>query len=60
MTASPFPLVIVGDSLFAEIAHEYFQYDSPYEVAAFSVEQAYLRRRHFRGLPVLPFESLPQ
>ena len=60
MTASPSRLVIVGDSMFAEIAHEYFQYDSPYDVAAFSVEQEYLRRRHFRGLPVFPFESLAQ
>lgn len=25
-------LVIVGDGLFAEIAHEYFEHDSPYEV----------------------------
>jgi sugar O-acyltransferase (sialic acid O-acetyltransferase NeuD family) len=52
--------VIVGDSLFAEIAHEYFQYDSPYEVAAFSVERPYLTRTHFRGLPVVAFESLTQ
>lgn len=58
MTHPPERLVIVGDSLFAEIAHEYFQYDSPYEVVAFSVEQEYLRRNTFRGLPVVAFESL--
>ena len=50
--------MIVGDSLFAEIAHEYFEHDSPYEVVAFSVERAYRKRDHFRGLPVIPFEEL--
>ena len=33
-------IIIVGTSAFAEIAYEYFQYDSEYEVVAFSVEQA--------------------
>jgi sugar O-acyltransferase (sialic acid O-acetyltransferase NeuD family) len=51
-------LVIVGDSLFAEIAHEYFEFDSDYEPVGFSVEQAYLERDTFRGLPVVPFERL--
>jgi sugar O-acyltransferase (sialic acid O-acetyltransferase NeuD family) len=53
-------LIIVGDSLFAEIAHEYFTHDSDYEVVAFSVEQEYLKRTEFRGLPVIPFEQLEQ
>ena len=44
--------------MFAEIAHEYFEHDSGYEVVAFSVEQAYRKREHFRGLPVIPFEQL--
>jgi sugar O-acyltransferase (sialic acid O-acetyltransferase NeuD family) len=51
-------LVIVGDSLFAEIAHEYFEHDSTHHVVAFSVERAYHRRDSFRGLPVLPLEEL--
>lgn len=51
-------LVIVGDSLFAEIAYEYFMYDSEYSVAAFSVEQAFLKRDTLFGLPVVPFETL--
>jgi sugar O-acyltransferase (sialic acid O-acetyltransferase NeuD family) len=59
-TPKPQRLVIVGDSLFAEIAHEYFQYDSPYEVVAFSVERDYLKRDRFRGLPVVAFETLSQ
>lgn len=51
-------LVIVGDSAFAEIAHEYFDADSDYEVVAFSVERDFLKREEMRGLPVVPFEGL--
>jgi sugar O-acyltransferase (sialic acid O-acetyltransferase NeuD family) len=54
----PKDLVIVGDSLFAEIAYEYFSLDSQYEVVAFTVEKEYLRRNTFHGLPVLPFETI--
>lgn len=32
-------LIISGDRAFAEIAFEYFTYDSNYEVDAFSVER---------------------
>lgn len=53
-------LIIVGDSAFAEIAREYFDADTPYEVAAFSVESAYLKHDRLHGLPVVPFESLEQ
>ncbi len=51
-------LVLVGDSAFAEIAYEYFTYDSEYEVACFAVEAAYLKRDALFGLPVVPFETV--
>ena len=51
-------LIIVGDSAFAEIAREYFDYDSDYEVVAFAVERAYLKRQELHGLPVEPYEEL--
>lgn len=51
-------LVILGDSAFAEVAYEYFTYDSIYEVAAFSVESAYIEQKELFGLPVVPFEDL--
>jgi len=51
-------LVILGDSAFAEIAYEYFQHDSPYEVVAFAVERQYLKRDTLFGLPVLALEDL--
>ena len=51
-------IVIVGAGEFAEIAYEYFTYDSPYEVVAFSVEKNFLERNELFGLPVVPFEEL--
>jgi sugar O-acyltransferase (sialic acid O-acetyltransferase NeuD family) len=56
--AVPDKLVIVGDSLFAEIAYEYFTYDSDYDVVAFSVESAFRSRETFHSLPVVPFDHL--
>ena len=32
-------LIVVGDSAFAEIAREYFEFDSDYDVVGFSVER---------------------
>jgi sugar O-acyltransferase (sialic acid O-acetyltransferase NeuD family) len=52
-------LVLVGDGAFAEIAYEYFTHDSDYEVVAFAVERAYLKRDALFGLPVVAFEELP-
>ncbi|MCC3245036.1 acetyltransferase [Methylocystis sp. WRRC1] len=51
-------LVIVGDSAFAEIAYEYFKYDSVYEPVAFAVEKAFLRRERLLDLPVVALEQL--
>ena len=51
-------LVIIGAGEFAEIAYEYFTYDSAYEVVAFSVEQKYLDKSCLCGLPVVEFETL--
>jgi sugar O-acyltransferase (sialic acid O-acetyltransferase NeuD family) len=51
-------LVILGDSAFAEIAYEYFNHDSPFEVVGFSVEQPFLKRDRMFGLPVVPFETV--
>jgi sugar O-acyltransferase (sialic acid O-acetyltransferase NeuD family) len=51
-------LLIVGDSAFAEIAHEYFDADSDYQVVAFSVERHYLKRTNLRGLPIIALEEL--
>ena len=52
--------MIVGDRVFAEIAHEYFTHDSEYEVVGFSVERGYIQGDSFRGLPMVPFDSLEE
>lgn len=51
-------LVIYGDGRFAEIAYEYFTHDSPYEVAGFAVERAYLRKKELFELPVVAIEEV--
>jgi len=51
-------IIIVGAGEFAAIAHEYFSYDSPYEVAAFSVESAYVGDTPAEGIPVVAFETI--
>jgi sugar O-acyltransferase (sialic acid O-acetyltransferase NeuD family) len=51
-------LLLVGDSAFAEIAFEYFQHDSDYEVVAFCVERQYLKRDSLFGLPVIPMDEM--
>lgn len=53
-------LILIGDSAFAEVAYEYFSHDSEYEVVAFAVEREYLRRDQLFGVPVVPFEELPE
>jgi sugar O-acyltransferase (sialic acid O-acetyltransferase NeuD family) len=53
-------LVIGGASAFAEIAREYFDADSDYQVVGFTVEQAHLQQSVLHGLPVVPFETLEQ
>lgn len=51
-------LLIIGDSAFAEIAFEYFQHDSEYEVVAFCVERQYMKKDSLFGLPVVAMEEM--
>lgn len=54
-------LVIIGSGETAEIAYEYFTYDSEYEVEAFSVSKKYLGDQAMQfGLPIVPFEELEE
>ena len=53
-------LIIVGDSAFAEIAYEYFVFDSTYHVAAFAVEEKFRTKDTFKALPVVSFESMEE
>jgi sugar O-acyltransferase (sialic acid O-acetyltransferase NeuD family) len=40
------------------LAYEYFTYDSPHEVVAFSVEREYAKKDQLFGLPVVAFEEV--
>lgn len=51
-------LIIFGLGDFAEIAYEYFQNDSEYEVVAFTVEKDFLASTTKFDLPVYEFESI--
>lgn len=54
----PKPLVLIGAGEFAQIACEYFQHDSDYDVTAFSVEREYLTQTVLADLPVVEYETL--
>jgi sugar O-acyltransferase (sialic acid O-acetyltransferase NeuD family) len=51
-------LILIGDGAFAEIAYEYFTRDSRYEVVAFAVERAFMKRDRLFDLPIAPYEDI--
>lgn len=53
-------LVIFGAGLVAEVAYEYFTHDSPYEVVAFTVHEAFLKRDSLFNRPVVPFQRVEE
>lgn len=52
------PVVIFGNMLSASLAWYCLLHDSPYKIAGFTVDEAYLASSHFEGLPLVPFETL--
>jgi len=59
MTGKNKKLVIVGAGEFAEIAYEYFTFDSEYEVVAFAVENEYFQENStLYALPIIPLETM--
>lgn len=53
-------IVIFGDGSFASLAWYCITHDSPYRVAAFTVDAAYHRAETHHELPVVPFERLAE
>jgi sugar O-acyltransferase (sialic acid O-acetyltransferase NeuD family) len=51
-------VVLFGNQTLAAISHFYLTHDSPYEVVAFTVDQAYITEDTLCGLPVVPFEQV--
>lgn len=54
------PLVIFGTGQIAEVAWFYFTHDSAYKPVAFTVDRAFRDKDSLLGLPVIPFDELPQ
>ncbi|WGR73861.1 MULTISPECIES: acetyltransferase [unclassified Bradyrhizobium] len=52
------PIVVFGIGDIAELADFYFTHDSDYEVAAFTVDSAFLKQHEFRGRPVVAFDDV--
>lgn len=53
-------LIIIGSGETGLIAYEYFQFDSFYDVVAFSVNEQYINESTINDLPVVPFETLEE
>jgi len=53
-------LVIIGNTTNARLAKWFFENDSDYTVAAFSVDKKYIQDTTWLGLPVVPFEDVEQ
>ena len=51
-------IVIVGVGETANLADEYFSFDSPHEVVAFAVDEAFKKSEEFRGKPVVGMNEL--
>ena len=43
-----------------ELAHFYLTHDSPHDVVAFTVDGEYIQDESFKGLPVVPFETVQE
>lgn len=51
-------VVIFGAGDIARLAHYYFTHDSEHEVAAFTVDQKYIKDESFLKLPLIAFEDV--
>ena len=51
-------IVIFGIGRGANVATRYFRDDSPHEIVAYTVDDAYADRKEFMGRPVIPFSQV--
>ena len=51
-------LIIFGQGLYTEIAHQYFTDDSEYEVVCFTKDDDYIESDTYLGLPMIPFSTI--
>jgi sugar O-acyltransferase (sialic acid O-acetyltransferase NeuD family) len=60
MTGNKDKLVIIGDGETAQLAYDYFNSNSNFEVVGFSAEEAFRRNQTLFGLPVVALEEIQQ
>lgn len=53
-------LILFGEGLYTEIAHQYFTDDSEYEVAGFTKDDDYITSDEYMGLPMVPFSRVQE
>lgn len=53
-------VVIFGTTTLARLAYVFLSEDSPYQIAAFTVNEEYLKEKKFEGLDVVPFERIEE
>ena len=51
-------LILFGKGLFTEIAFQYFQEDSPYEVVSFCLDDEFISEDNYLGLPMVKFSEV--
>ena len=52
------PIVLFGKGPFAQIAKDYFNDDSDYEVIAFTLDDEYIEEDVYENLPMVPFSKV--
>ncbi len=53
-------VVVFGTGDFARLAYVYLCKDSPHDIAAFTLNEAYITDKRFMGLDVTPFENIEE
>ena len=53
-------VIVFGNQDSASTTHYYLSVDSPYQVAAFTVDQDRIINSSYEGLPVVPFENIQE
>ena len=53
-------IILFGEGLYTEIAHQYFTDDSEYEVVCFTKDDDYIDSEEYLGLPMVPFSKVSE
>ena len=54
------PIILFGKGSFAQIAKDYFNDDSIYEIVAFTIDDEYIESEEYENLPLVPFSKVQE